>query len=295
MEDFPQVAILVLNYNGADCLPQCLASLQKLVYPNYTVVVVDNGSHDQSFEEAKQNFPENVFLQKKENTGFAAGMNTGIRYAEEHGYDFVWLMNYDAEVFPDTLTRLMHTHQTDPNKEALSPVIEDRKGDIWFAGGRINFFRMRTEHQRTIQSPVPYQTSFLTGCAPLLSVKLLQKVGIFDERFFLYYEDADLSCRIQRAGQGLFIVPDARVYHAEKSESNPKKLYYLVHYGLLFFALHTPTHLRLYIVGYVTIRRLVNQIKLLLGLSGASIVAQAYADYFRKFQAGNQLYLRKLS
>jgi GT2 family glycosyltransferase len=295
MESVPKVAILVLNYNGTDCLPRCLTSLRTLEYSNFQVVVIDNGSQDQSFEAAKKNFPENIFLKKETNTGFAAGMNTGIQYAQKNGFDFVWLMNYDAEVYPDTLSKLIVVTQENTKVEALSPVIQDSNGHIWFAGGRINYLRMRTEHQRAISQDFPYATNFLTGCAPLLSLRLLEEVGAFDERFFLYYEDAELSARIQKYGYSLWVVPEARVVHAEKSSMNPQKLYYLVHYGLLFFALHTPKHLRLYIVGYVTIRRLVNQIKLLLGLSGANLVAEAYADYFRKFQAGDQLYLRKLS
>lgn len=291
----PSVAILVLNYNGADCLPQCLASLRTLDYQNYNTVVIDNGSRDTSFADAKMAFPENVYIQKNENTGFAAGMNTGIEYAQAEGYDFVWLMNYDALVLPDTLTQLIASHTKNPKIEAVSPVIQDKSGKMWFTGGRINYVRMRTEHEQNVLQTEPYKADFLTGCAPLLSTSLLKQVGNFDERFFLYYEDADLSCRIKKMGYGLWVDPTARVIHAEKSSSNPQKLYYLVHFGLLFFALHTPKHLRPYIVVYVTIRRLVNQIKLLLGLSGAHLVAQAYADYFRKFQAGDQLYLRKLS
>lgn len=295
MQEFPQVAILVLNYNGEGCLPRCLASLQATDYSNYQVVVIDNGSKDQSFVTAQANFPKYIYINKETNTGFAAGMNTGIIYAKEKGFDFVWLVNYDAEVLPDTLSRLIQAHKEDPGREALSPIIQDPQGHIWYAGGKINYLRMRTEHQTQVLGNTPYTTQFLTGCAPLLSLNLLRTVGIFDERFFLYYEDADLSARILASGHQLTVVPQALVIHAEKSQENPQKLYYLVHFGLLFFALHTPKRLRPYLIGYVTIRRLVNRIKLLLGLSGARLVASAYADYFRKFQAGDQLYLRKLS
>lgn len=295
MTKSPSVAILVLNYNGETCLPKCLLSLQDLKYSNYTVVVIDNGSQDQSLQKAKNTFPQHVYLEKTTNTGFATGMNTGIEYAQAAGYDFVWLMNYDAEVLPDTLDALMGAYQANNKIQAMSPVIKDSQGKTWFAGGHINFFRMRTEHSRKIKSTTHYQTGFLTGCAPLFKTDLLRNVGNFDERYFLYYEDADLSYRLMKSGKNLYVIPEAVVLHAEKSQTNPQKLYYLVHFGLLFFALHTPNTLRPYVVVYVTIRRLVNKIKLLLGLSGASSVAQAYADYFRKFQNGYQLYLRKLS
>ena len=294
MAEYPRVAILVLNYNGADCLPRCLQSLRALKYPQYHVVVIDNGSEDGSFEEAKQNFPECHYLAKESNAGFAAGMNTGIIYAEQKGYDLVWLLNYDAEVLPDTLTALVEAYTNDPSREALSPVIQNPDQSIWFAGGHVNYFRMRTEHTQNILHNTPYQTRFLTGCAPLFTTALLQELKGFDERFFLYYEDADLSCRILGTGRSLWVVPEARVIHAEKSNASQKKVYYLVYSGLLFFALHTPPQFRLYMVGYVTIRRLVNRIKLYFSRSSAAFVSQAYADYFRKFQPGNQLYLRKL-
>lgn len=295
MATYPKVAILVLNYNGSDCLPVCLASLQRLTYSNYQVVVIDNGSEDSSLGDAKMNFPKYLYLEKEENSGFAAGMNTGIQYALQNEFEMCWLLNSDATVMPGTLGALIDASQQNHKIEAMSPVIKDTSGKVWFAGGRINFWRMRTEHQKSIPSKHPYKTNFLTGCAPLFTTALLEKVGFFDEHFFLYYEDADLSVRIQKAGNNLYVVPAANVLHTEKSNTNEQKLYYLVHFGLLFFALHTPRLLRPYIVAYVTIRRLVNKIKLLFGLSGAKTVAQAYADYFEKFQGGYKLYLRKLS
>lgn len=294
METFPKVAIIVLNYNGEKCLIPCLQSLSSLLYKKYSVLVVDNHSEDNSFALAQEQFPQFSYLQRSENGGFAAGMNTGIQWAEENQFDFVWLMNYDAKVSPESLTLLIEAHQANPQIQAMSPVIVKDDGEYWFTGGRINYWRMRTEHDHVLHSTKPYKTDFLTGCAPLFSLKLLQRVGFFDERFFLYYEDADLSCRIKKKREELWVIPQAVIYHEERSNLSRAKIYHLVFSGLLFFVLHTPKYARFYVLLYVTIRRIVNRIKLFFGLPDAALVATAYADYFKKFQAGYKLHLRQL-
>jgi GT2 family glycosyltransferase len=127
----PKVAIIVLNYNGRDCLPGCLSSLGSLSYLDKEVIVVDNGSSDDSLMAAKENFPECSFIENGENLGFAAGMNRGIRSALEHGTDFVWLFNYDASSAPDTLDKIIRVAEAHPEAGLLSPVISDHDGKIW--------------------------------------------------------------------------------------------------------------------------------------------------------------------
>jgi GT2 family glycosyltransferase len=176
-----------------------------------------------------------------------------------------------------------------------SPLIVDQQDKPWFCGGKIDYLRMRTVHNKSCpKAEDPYTTGFLTGCALLIKSSVFREVGLLDERFFLYYEDADFCQRVIRSGRKLWVVPRALVWHEEKSKENPKKLYYLVHYGMLFFALHTPFYLRGYLIVYVTIRRVINRLKLILGVPEASIVRQAYADYFQHFQPKNKLYIHKL-
>jgi GT2 family glycosyltransferase len=284
----------VLNYNGEDCLLRCLAALRVTMRQGADVLVVDNASTDASFRQAKAEFPEYRFLERPENGGFAAGMNEGLRLGLAEDYDFVWLMNSDAEVETETLPVLLAAHESD-GARIMSPLILDAAGKEWFAGGRVNFWRMRVEHTpRQITSGAPYATEFLTGCALLLHKSAVQTVGLLDERFFLYYEDADFSWRAREKGFSLYVVPAARVHHQEKSTENSQKVYFLVKSGLLFFGLHTPEHFRRYLAVYVTIRRLVNRIKAWFGLPGAAWVSQAYTDYFRAYGPNNKLYLRKL-
>jgi GT2 family glycosyltransferase len=291
----PRVLIVVLNYNGRDCLLDCLNSLRVTLVQGADVLVVDNASTDDSFQRAKNQFPEYRFLTRLENGGFAAGMNEGLHIGIAEKYDFTWLMNSDATVEVGTLPALLAAHKS-YGACLMSPLILDSVGQEWFAGGRVNFWRMRVEHTaRQTEGSIPYKTDFLTGCALFLHRSAVQKVGLLDERFFLYYEDADFSWRAREKKVDLFVVPTARVIHQEKSSENSQKWYFVVRSGLLFFALHTPVLFRPYLSVYVIIRRLVNFVKVWMGLPDAASVKQAYTDYFRTYGSKDKLYFRKLS
>jgi hypothetical protein len=278
------VAIIVLNWNGRDCLPRCLTSLEALSYPDKEIIVVDNGSSDDSLAHVKRDFPHCLFIENGGNLGFASGMNRGIRLALERGADYVWLFNYDAEAAPDALSLLIDAATSHPEAGLLSPAITGPDGALWFGKGRIDFLRMRALHVAPSSeelSSVAYPSPFLTGCALLINKATIEKIGFLDEDFFLYYEDADYCLRARKAGLQCLVVPKARVMHAEKSQENPEKTYYLVLSGLLFSAKHTPKLLRPYLAGYATIRRLKNRLDLLCGRDKAETVARAFKDFAR--------------
>lgn len=286
----PRVGIVVLNYNGKECLPVCLTSLSALVYPKKDIIVVDNASHDHSFNEAKKQFPDYVYIQNAKNEGFAKGMNLGIRLALERGAEWVWIFNYDAVASPKSLEHLITVANSMPKAGLLSPLIYDANGkDLWFANGKISFWRMRTLHIPPTQenlTQTTYSSNFLTGCALLIKKELIESIGFLDERFFLYYEDADYSLRAIRAGFACLVVPGAVVSHSEVSRKNFKKSYFLVYSGLLFFQKWTPFFMRPYISVYVTIRRVKNSFDRIFRKKGATQeVYLAYRKYFHERQS----------
>ncbi len=233
-----KVAIIILNYNGADCLRQCLQSVFSLKYTDREVFVVDNNSADDSFR-ITEKFPGVRTIKNDQNLGFAGGMNVGIRAAQESGADFFWLLNNDATVAPDSLTHLVELLEKYPKIGAASPIILFPEGKVWFAGGSIDFVRIRTMHQRELSQKDAFETGYLTGCAFFIRKKAIEQEGLFDERFFLYYEDADLSVRLKKGGWKLFVELKSKVFHREVSVRNPKKIFYLVLSGLLFFEKHS--------------------------------------------------------
>lgn len=280
----PLVGIIVLNYNGRDCLHRSLASLRRLRYRNFFVVVVDNGSQDDSLQSAKEAFPEFSYCENKENLGFAAGMNIGLREVfVVRQAEWAWLFNNDAIAQEDALTRLIEVASEERNVGLLSPVIFDTEEKLWFGRGRIDTLRMRAVHEvPSVEEwrKASYPSGFLTGCALLIKKEVFEKVGPLDLRFFLYYEDVDYSIRSQDAGFRTLVVPSARVRHQEQSRKNPQKLYHLVLSGLLFFHKHASWWQKPYFLLYGTIRRIKNAVDIMRGRDDALVVRRAYHDFY---------------
>jgi GT2 family glycosyltransferase len=276
----PKVFIIVLNYNGKNCLSQCLNSVYQSDYPNFEVIVVDNASTDGSFEEARQKFQSANLIRNNANLGFAAGNNIGIRYALEKFGDYVFLLNNDATLESETLSELVA--QAEKNRLSIASPLIYKNDKIWFEGGKIIWLMMRAIHKKLRTSLTkPFVSEYVTGCAMLINKKVFQTIGLFDEKFFLYYEDADFCTRAKRKGFSSYIIPSAKVTHKEASESeNPAKLYWLVLSGLIFFQKNTPLIFRPCQQIYLAVRKFKNKSKLKNKNDLSAIqVKKAYADF----------------
>ncbi len=281
-----KIFVIILNYNGRDTLERCLRSVFRSQNVNFTVVVVDNASEDGSFEEVRKNWPRVNLIRNDKNLGFAAGNNVGIRFALERDADYVFLLNNDAEILPDTLERLLEAAERNRRPSVLCPLIETPKGKIWYAGSKINWWRMRTEHVNLVSDKnsdtiVPVEVA--TGCAVLIAKEVFAKIGLLNESYFLYYEDADFSFCARKSGFTVGLLPSSRAVHAETSELPDKKgvkTYWLVLSGLLFFRTYAPWYWRyLWYPLFVFLRRQRNRRNLRRKLPNANRVAQAYKDY----------------
>ncbi|NTW46047.1 MAG: glycosyltransferase family 2 protein [Candidatus Moranbacteria bacterium] len=280
MGSSPKVFVIILNFDGRTRLVAALRSVFSLSYDNFEVVVVDNASKDGSIEEAKRLFPKAHFILNPDNVGFAAGMNVGIRFALSRGAAYLFLLNNDAVCHRSTLSRLVSVAVSGGSRSLLSPIIRKKDGKTWFSGGKIDFLRMRTVHveQRKKHGKEPYRTGYLSGCALLLPKSAIERVGLLDEGYFLYYEDADYSVRAKRKGYRLLVVPEAEVVHEEQSVSNPEKTYWLVRSGVRFFVRHTPWYFRPWVWAYLRLRKVKNAIDVSRGKKEALPVSSAYAD-----------------
>jgi GT2 family glycosyltransferase len=282
MSNVPKVFIVILNWNGRERLNACLRSVFALTYGNFDVVVVDNASLDGSLEAAKALFSRAHFILNQENVGFAVGMNVGIRFSLSKGAEYVWILNNDVECDRNALSELVLAAQVSSGPALYSPRILTPDGAEWFVGGRIDYCRMRSEHVAPSginTNENPYQTGYLCGCSLLLSRKVIELVGLFDETYFLYYEDVDYSVRALKKGLGLIMVPKATIIHSESSTENPEKLYWLVLSGLRFFKAHTPLVLRPWVAFYTVLRRVKNGFDKLRGKKEAAPVSAAYDDF----------------
>jgi len=234
-----KVFAVVVNYNGKETLLSALKSLLASSYTLLDVVVVDNGSTDGSLELAKETFPRAHYIVSGKNRGFAVGANLGIRYALEKMADAVFLLNSDAIVEKQTISRLMKTILTyGPGLYSASIYSPNMKP--WFIQGRIDWNRLRATHVSTKEKGV-ISSEYVTGCALMIDKAVCNRVGVFDEQFFLYYEDVDFSMRAKKANFPVSVVSNALVYHQEVSEQRPaQKTYHLVRSGDRFFRKHMP-------------------------------------------------------
>ena len=276
----PKVFIIVLNFNGKYTLPACLSSVFKSDYSNFEVVVVDNNSKDSSFEQAKSQFSRAHLIQNSANTGFGAGNNIGIRYALEKFADYVFILNNDTLIKRDTVSKLVNLASSNNSIGIVSPLIFNKKS-VWFAGGKIDWLQMRALHIFKPQSKNPYLSQYLSGCAMLVKKEVFKKIGLFDERFFLYYEDTDLSFRAAKAGFELLVDPSTYIQHLEQSSyNNPKKNYWLVLSGLIFFRTHSSFAQKVWLFHYLTARKIKNFYDLISSENPlATEVRRAYVDF----------------
>jgi GT2 family glycosyltransferase len=242
---FPQVAVIVVNWNGGQKTLDCLASLRQMDYPGFDVLVVDNSSTDGSMEAIRESFPEVSLIETGANLGFTGGNNVGMRHALDRGADYVLLLNHDTEVATDLLTCLVDAVETDPEVGIAGPLIYyyDQPGTIWSAGGAVDRWRGQTrmigldELDSGQYGSAAREVDFVSGCALLARRSVLEQVGLLDERFFAYYEEVEWCLRARRAGFRTINVPGAKVRHKispGQRASSPIVHYYMTRNRLLF-------------------------------------------------------------
>jgi GT2 family glycosyltransferase len=215
-----KVAVVVLNWNGGEDTLDCIRSLQRLDYPDYEIIVVDNASTDGSPQTIRREFPRLALVENDRNLGFAEGNNIGIRIALNKGSGYVLLLNNDTVVDPEILNVLVEAAEKDATIGFLGPKIyyhsEPRK--IWFAGGVVDWRNGRAVHLGMGEEDVGQfgqqaEVDYITGCALFFRAEVCEKVGLMDSRFFLYYEETDWCARAKRAGYRIVFVPTAKVWH----------------------------------------------------------------------------------
>ena len=204
----PKIIIIVLNWNGRDDTLECIDSIQQIDYPDFSTVVVDNGSSDDSVNSIKKRFPDVIVLETGENLGFAAGNNVGMRYALEHGADFILLLNNDTVVDSQLLKNFMKAAESVRDGGIFGAKIYyfTEPDKIWYAGGKwiektqcFDHVGLNETDNGTAFNAIT-ETDYACGCALLVRAEVLKNIGLLDERFFLIFEETDLCYRGKRAG-----------------------------------------------------------------------------------------------
>ncbi len=243
----PTILAIILNWKQPELTIECVQVLQTSTYQALDILVIDNGSGDNSVELLQRKLPNCIILSLPQNLGFAAGCNFGLRWAQDHKYRWAMLLNNDAFVTPNTLKLLMEATATDIG--LLSPKIfyENQPEFLWFAGAKqhVYLLEMRETGQGEQDGPKWQKTrdvDYLVGTGLLVNIMAVSRVGLLDESYFMYYEDLDWSIRLRQAGLRLRLVANAHLFHrvsfSSGGQSTPTQLYYQAKSSVIFFSQH---------------------------------------------------------
>lgn len=213
------VNIFVLNWNGRDLTLDCLASLEKVTYSNANVIVIDNGSTDDSVVSIKEQYPETDIIEFPTNLGFAGGNNAGFESTANKA-DYTIFLNNDTIVDSNFVEPLINELETKSNTKQTAPKIyyADKPETIWFAGGIVNLWtgmirhigiRKKDSHDYSKNRVIDYAT----GCCVCMRTEEFESIGMFDESFPIYAEDVDLSLRFKKRGGSIVFIPESKVWH----------------------------------------------------------------------------------
>lgn len=243
----PLVTIVTINYNQLGLTCELLESLRRVTYPAVEVIVVDNNSMENPTAVISEKFPEVKLIVSRENLGFAGGNNLGI--AASHG-DYLLFLNNDTEVDPGFLEPLVNFFEKNPQAGAASSkILYFNSGDtIQYAGSsRIDPFTGRSKRIGYLekdngQYSTIKETDLAHGAAMMVPRRVINKVGMMPEFFFLYYEEVDWCESIKKAGYRIYVVPGSKVYHKESmsiGKGSTLKTYYMTRNRLLYMRRNT--------------------------------------------------------
>ncbi len=249
----PNVAVVILNWNGRDDTLECLESVRGIDYPNFEVIVVDNGSSDDSVQAIRERFPEVTVIETGKNLGYAGGNNAGIREAIRCGAECVLVLNNDTVVDGNIIEAFLSAgsvlqgwgllgakvySQAEQSTLQYAGSQEDReKGDFTYLGTGQTVDG--TSYQEIRETPYVY------GAAFMVRAKAALDVGLLDERYYLCYEETDWCNRMRKKGYKIYFVPKALVRHRGESPSfegkqSPLRTYFMVRNRLLWAERHMP-------------------------------------------------------
>ncbi len=244
----PLVYIIILNWKGWQDTIECVESCLKLTYTSFRILIVDNGSTDGSEFILHKRFPGIELIQTGKNLGFAGGNNIGIARALANSADYVWLLNNDTAVDPDSLSELIKVAETDERVGIVGSKIlyYDDPKKIWFAGGIWNKNQSFTRHRGSNEVDAGQyddisSVDFITGCSLLARFSMINEIGVMKEDYFLYWEDIDWNVTAAERGWKILFAPRSRIRHkvsASTIDRSRIQSYYFMRSGLLFFQRH---------------------------------------------------------
>lgn len=227
----PLVISVVVNWNLKKETGECLDSLHKADYPNHKIIVVDNGSTDDSISFLATRYPDVDLIALSQNLGYAAGLNAGILKSLEQGAKYVFALNNDTIIEKNTISRLVEVLEMYPQIGIAAPKIlfYQNQDKIFSLGDRIypllplpigfGYGKRDSSKYKGIM-----EFDYVTGCAMMIRTEVFHRVGLFDINYFMYYEDADFCRRTRASGYRIVCVGNAIVYHKTAQSTSQNKV-----------------------------------------------------------------------
>jgi len=212
------IAVTILNWNGFEDTLECIESLEKSNFKDFKIIVIDNGSSDDSVSKLRSLGDRIQLIENPTNDGFAGGANKVVKAASDAGFSHIFLLNNDTTVDPDCLEALLNSSKEIEGEHVLAPRMfyYDSPEEIWHDGHI-------WEHLKGEMAPIQNfpiwnqeglnKVDHIIGAGLFFSAELYKKYGLFDERFFLNYEETDWEFRIQRQGVKLYTTSSAKIWH----------------------------------------------------------------------------------
>lgn len=242
--------VSILNWNNSAATNRCLGGLTSLT--SIDVCVIDNNSAEalKIDDGVRKAFGKRLrVILNQQNKGFSGGHNQAAEIALHEDYDYLLLLNNDTEIVDtDFLQKLTNVLSDEPSASLAAPaILSEESASLWYGGGNYQELLAAVRH-RNVGVPhkagAPQETSFATGCCLLVRVADIENLGgLFDDRYFVYWEDADLSARALRRGKKILYVPEATILHRVSSSlgvRSPLYAYYNIRNKLLFMKRNTP-------------------------------------------------------
>lgn len=208
----PRVAVIILNWNGGPYTTACIRALNASTFDDFKIVLVDNGSVDDSVPALRQHFPNLDILENGENLGFAQSNNIGIAYAlDKYNPEFIWLLNNDTLVEPDALAEIVRAAEGDQRIGVVGAVLVEMGTPHivqHYGGSRISLWTGASWRATPKCSP-----NYISGASMFIRRACLEDGGLLDTGYFFYFEDADFCLRIKPQGWKLFVASKAVVRH----------------------------------------------------------------------------------
>lgn len=216
----PKIAVILLNWNGCNDTLACLESLKAVTYPSLEIIVVDNGSKDDSVFHIFKRFPEIKLIETGKNLGFAEGNNVGIRAALQNSPDFVFLLNNDTIVAPDVFEGFVTTFSQFPKVGILGAkiLLFDQKEIIDHLGGNWDkktgtfAFVGQRKKENAIENH-PQEIDYVCGAGMMIKKEVIEKIGLLEPRYFLIWEESDFCFRAKKAGFVTMTCPKSKIWH----------------------------------------------------------------------------------